>query len=128
VVDGAAPFASSDSADASDSAGGAMDEDDLFVGGMDIDEGAAGGGGSAAVAPGACGRSLGVDEDMSEVAEIMLNLKVSPACKQRQFPDFALALTAHILVRVLGSSYLLRDGWQGTACSEMNTCPARRRV
>ena len=59
-------FASSDSADASDSAGGAMDEDDLFVGVMDIDEG------MRAQPP----RRARVDEDMSEVAEIMLNLKV----------------------------------------------------
>ena len=62
----AARLASSDSADASDSAGGAMDEDDLFVGVMDIDEG------MRAQPP----RRARVDEDMSEVAEIMLNLKV----------------------------------------------------
>ena len=60
---------SSDSADASDSAGGAMDEDDLFAGAMDIDEGGA----RAQQQP---PRRARVDEDMSEVAEIMLNLKV----------------------------------------------------
>ena len=74
AAEGQAPFASSESADASDSAGGAMDEDDLFVGAMEIDDG-----GNAApnVAGGRGRRSAGDDEDMSEVAEIMLNLKVS---------------------------------------------------
>ncbi len=75
-ADGQAPFASSESADASgDSAGGAMDEDDLFVGAMDIDDGGNVAGPNLAVA-GRQRRTIGDDEDMSEVAEIMLNLKV----------------------------------------------------
>ena len=47
-----------------------MDEDDLFVGAMDIDDGAPN------LAGGRGRRTAGDDEDMSEVAEIMLNLKV----------------------------------------------------
>lgn len=73
AADGQAPFASSESADASDSAGGAMDEDDLFVGAMEIDDG---GNGALNGAGGRGRRTAGDDEDMSEVAEIMLNLKV----------------------------------------------------
>ena len=55
-----------------------MDEDDLFVGAMDIDDGsgAAAAHAHAPVAAAARGRAVGDDEDMSEVAEIMLNLKV----------------------------------------------------
>ena len=71
---------SSDSADASDSQGGAMDEDDLFAGSMEIDDPAgpskhahANGNANGGVRHFAPAR---VDEDMSEVAEIMLNLKV----------------------------------------------------
>ena len=51
-----------------------MDEDDLFAGSMEIDDPAA-----LPASRGAMHISAprpGVDEDMSEVAEIMLNLKV----------------------------------------------------
>lgn len=91
-----------------------MDEDDLFVGGMDIDEGAAGGGGSAAVAAGARGgRALGVDEDMSEVAEIMLNLKV---CTAPVFPVSRPDVHADIFIPVLTRFPSLRDRRQSVVC------------
>ncbi|CAK0783898.1 hypothetical protein CVIRNUC_007098 [Coccomyxa viridis] len=71
---------SSDSQDASDSQGGAMDEDDLFAGSMEIDDPGANAGNAPPPAPAGTGHfgasRPGVDEDMSEVAEIMLNLKV----------------------------------------------------
>ena len=66
---------SSDSPDASDSQDGAMDEDDLFAGSMEIDDPAASPASRAAAHVGA--PRPGVDEDMSEVAQIMLNLRVS---------------------------------------------------
>lgn len=76
---------SSDSADASDSQGGVMDEDDLFAGSMEIDDPAgppehahANGNAIGGVRHFAPAR---VDEDMSEVAEIMLKLKVR-ACNR----------------------------------------------
>lgn len=84
---------SSDSAeaDASEGSGGdaAMDEEEFLVGGMDIDEG--NGNGKAPREQHLLGlpalperprkafqgkEAVGIDEDMSEVAEIMLNLKV----------------------------------------------------
>ncbi|BDA51339.1 probable ethylene-responsive transcription factor 9 at C-terminar half [Coccomyxa sp. Obi] len=78
-----APFASSESADASDSGGGgAMDEDDLFVGAMDIDDGAGAAVAHAPAAAAARSRAAGDDEDMSEVAEIMLNLKVQESLQR----------------------------------------------
>lgn len=57
-----------------------MDEDDLFAGSMEIDDPASGPG-PVPGGPGSSGHFVavgrgGVDEDMSEVAEIMLNLKV----------------------------------------------------
>ena len=60
--------------DASDSQGGAMDEDDLFAGSMEIDDLAAIPANTGAGQASAHG--LNADEDMSEVAEIMLGLKV----------------------------------------------------
>ncbi|CAL5225940.1 g8736 [Coccomyxa viridis] len=65
---------SSDSPDASDSQDGAMDEDDLFAGSMEIDDPGISPASRAAVHVGA--PRPGVDEDMSEVAQIMLNLRV----------------------------------------------------
>ena len=60
-----------------------MDEDDLFAGSMEIDDPAANAGNNLSPAPvgtGYFGASR-PDEDMSEVAEIMLNLKVCrPVC------------------------------------------------
>ena len=57
-----------------------MDEDDLFAGSMEIDDPVANAGNAPPPAPAGTrhfGASRpGVDEDMSEVAEIMLNLKV----------------------------------------------------
>lgn len=55
-----------------------MDEDDLFVGAMDIDDGSGAAATHAPAAAAARSRAVGDDEDMSEVAEIMLNLKVCP--------------------------------------------------
>ena len=62
-----------------------MDEDDLFAGSMEIDDPAANAGTALPPAPVGNGHfgagRPGVDEDMSEVAEIMLNLKVCrPPC------------------------------------------------
>ena len=57
-----------------------MDEDDLFAGSMEIDDPGANAGNAPPPAPAGTGHfgasRPGVDEDMSEVAEIMLNLKV----------------------------------------------------
>ena len=54
-----------------------MDEDDLFAGSMEIDDPAATPASRAAAHVSA--PRPGVDEDMSEVAQIMLNLKVRGA-------------------------------------------------
>ena len=54
-----------------------MDEDDLFAGSMEIDDPAVSPASRAAVHVSA--PRPGVDEDMSEVAQIMLNLKVRPS-------------------------------------------------